>query len=293
MKLLLKFNLIFLLAFVIGLAASMVVAQQMLKDAATKQVLDQGRMLMDEANAVSSYTAQQIKPLLEAQLRQRFLPQSVPAYAAAEVLQALKQSHPDYSFKSAMLNPTNPRDRAVAWEEDVIAHFQARPEAKEFVGQRDTPHGPALYVARPIRIDNPACLACHSTPAAAPPTLVARYGPSNGFGWKLGETLGAQIATVPMAVPLAQARQALWVVLGLQTAVFLLIGAVLNLMLWLLVVKPVSQLSALADRVSLGELDAAPTGIRSRDEIGTLAASFDRMRKSLAHAMKLLDPDTR
>ena len=36
------------------------------------------------------------------------------------------------------------------------------------------------------------------------------------------------------------------------TGVFLLMGAALTLLLWKLVIQPVSRLSALSDRVSLG-----------------------------------------
>lgn len=288
MKLLLKFNLIFLLVFLIGLAGSSLVARGLLQQAALEEVTDRARLLMDKANAVSSYTADQIRPLLESEMQHSFLPQSVPAYSAHEVLATLHKAYPDYSFKSAMLNPTNPRDRAVAWEEDVVRQFTARPDLTEAVGQRETPSGTALYIARPIRISNPVCLTCHSTPEAAPATLVARYGPSNGFGWKMNETLGAQVVSVPMAVPLQRADRALWVVMGVLAAVFLLIGATLNFMLWQLVIRPVSRLSAIADKVSLGE-EAPAFEVRSRDEIGTLTESFGRMRKSLAHAMKMLD----
>jgi len=41
--------------------------------------------------------------------------------------------------------------------------------------------------------------------------------------------------------------------------------------------------------VSMGELDAPEFAVRSKDEIGVLSESFARMRKSLVHAMKLLD----
>lgn len=288
MKLLLKFNLIFLLVFLLGLIGSSLIARGMLQRAAQEEVADRARLLMEKANAVSSYTANQIRPLLETQMKYAFLPQSVPAFSSAEVLIALQKSYPEYSFKSAMLNPTNPRDRAVAWEEDVITQFRNQPDLKEFIGQRETPTGQALYIARPIRLSNPACLTCHSTPDAAPQTLVERYGPSNGFGWKLNETLGVQVVSVPMAVPMQRADQALMVVIGVLAAVFLLIGATLNFMLWKLVIQPVSRLSALADKVSLGE-EAPEFEVRSKDEIGVLAESFGRMRKSLAHAMKMLE----
>jgi protein-histidine pros-kinase len=60
-------------------------------------------------------------------------------------------------------------------------------------------------------------------------------------------------------------------------------------MIWQLVVKPVTRLSALADRVSQGDLAAPEFSSRSRDEIGVLAASFARMRASVVQAMKMLE----
>ena len=287
MKLLAKFNLIFLLVFLVGLGASTLVARNLLEESAKADVTDRARLLMEKANAVASYTATQIKPLLETQMTYTFLPQSVPSYSAHEVLASLKKAYPDYSYKAAMLNPTNPRDRAVAWEEDVVSQFKNNTEMKEFIGERDTPTGRALYIARPIRISNPACLACHDTPDNAPKTVVERYGPSNGFGWKVAETLGAQVVSVPMDVPLQQAHKALLLVVGLLTAVFVLIGAALNFMLWKLVIQPVSRLSGIADKVSLGE-DAPEFEVKSKDEIGALSESFGRMRTSLATAMKML-----
>ena len=289
MKLLVKFNLVFLLVFALGLGASGYVARKLLQEGAHDEVIDRARLLMENALAVSSYTATQVAPLLETQMKYSFLPQSVPAYSATEVLNALRKQHPEYAYKAAMLNPTNPRDRAQDWEADVIRQFIETPTRTEFIGQRDTPAGRSLYIARPIKLSNPACLRCHSTVEAAPAPLVEKYGPANGFGWVMNEPLGAQVVSVPMSVPLQRAERAFGVVMALLTGVFLLIGLALNLMLWKLVIRPVSQLSKLADRVSLGELDAPEFASRSRDEIGTLSESFTRMRKSLVHAMKMLD----
>ncbi len=289
MKLLVKFNLVFVIVFAVGLALAATIARTLLREDAKSEVVDRARLLMEKSVVASAYTATQIAPLLETQMKYSFLPQSVPQYAATETLNALRGKYPDYFYKAAMLNPTNPRDRAVEWEADIIAQFVKTPKQNEFVGVRDTPAGPSLYIARAITITNPACLACHSTPAAAPKTLVERYGPNNGFGWTLNEPLGAHVVSVPMTVPLQRADRALGVVVGLLAAVFLLIGLTLNLMLWRLVIRPVSQLSAISDRVSLGELDAPEFSTRSRDEIGVLAESIARMRKSLVHAMKLLD----
>lgn len=289
MKLLLKFNLVFLLVFVVGLAISGFIARSLLQRDAQAEVVDRARLLMEKASVVSSYTANQIAPLLATQMKYTFLPQSIPAYSSTEIINALQKTYPDYSYKAAMLNPTNPRDRAVAWEEDVINQFKKGTGTTEFVGTRDTPTGMSLYIAKPIIITNERCLACHSTPDAAPKPLVDKYGPGNGFGWTMNEAIGAQVVSVPMTLPLQRADRAFGVVMAMLAGVFLLIGVALNLMLWKLVIQPVSRLSELSDRVSMGELDAPEFAVKSKDEIGVLADSFSRMRKSLVHAMKMLD----
>ena len=289
MKLLYKFNLVFLIVFLIGLAATGLLTRGLLERNAQDEVLQQARFLFDKALAVRAYTSKQVAPLLETQMKYAFLPQSVPAFSATEVMAALAKNHAEYSYKEATINPTNPRDRAIEWESDVIGEFRKSPEAKEFVGQRDTPAGRALYIARPIRITDGACLRCHSTVEAAPRTLVDKYGPANGFGWQLNEVVGAQLVSVPMAVPLARAHAAWLLFMGMLSAVFASIAIVLNLMLWWLVIRPVMRLAGIADRVSLGELGAPAFNASARDEIGRLAVSFGRMRKSLVQALRLLE----
>ena len=289
MKLLFKFNLVFLLVFLIGLAATGALTRSLLERNAQDEVLQQARFLFDKALAVRAYTSKQVAPLLETQMKYAFLPQSVPAFSATEVMAALQKNHAEYSYKEATINPTNPRDRAIEWEADVIGEFRKSPDAKEFIGQRDTPAGRALYIARPIKITDAACLRCHSTVDAAPRTLVDKYGPANGFGWQLNEVVGAQLVSVPMAVPLARAHDAWVLFMGMLSAVFATIAVVLNLMLWWLVIRPVMQLSGIADRVSLGELGVPAFNASARDEIGRLAVSFSRMRKSLVQALRLLE----
>ena len=289
MKLLLKFNLVFIAVFAIGLALAGTVTRSLLDRHAQDEVLQHARFLLEKAMAVRSYTSTQIAPLLDTQMKYGFLPQSVPAFSATEVLGKLQKTYPDYSYKEATLNPTNPRDRALEWEADVIGEFKKSPEAKEFIGQRETPAGRALYIARPIRINDAACLRCHSTVDAAPKTLVDKYGPANGFGWQLHEVVGAQLVSVPMTVPLARSQQTWLALMALLAAVFVAIGVLLNALLWMMVIRPVTRMAALAERVSLGKGDAPAFDTRGRDEIGVLAQSFNRMRRSLTTAMKMLD----
>ena len=289
MKLLVKFNLLFLLVMLLGLGVSSVVTRGLLQENAKEEVRNNARLLMEKALAVRAYTSGQVTKLLQTQMKYEFLPQSVPSYSATEVLGSLQAKYPDFAYKEATLNPTNPRDRAVGWEVDVVTRFRTSAELAEVIGERDTPNGPSLYVARPLRITNPACLECHSSVDAAPKTLVDRYGPANGFGWRLNEVVGAQGVSVPMSLPLERAERSFRVFMGAQLAVFVAVGIVLNLMIWLVIVRPVLRLSHLADRVSQGDLEAPDFEGKSRDEIGTLAASFSRMRASVVQAMKMLE----
>jgi len=289
MKLLLKFNIVFLVVFAIGLAVTSVITRNLLERNAQEEVLQHARFMLEKALAVRSYTSTQVAPLLETQMKYGFLPQSVPAFSATEVLAKLQKNHPEYGYKEATLNPTNPRDRAIEWEADVIGEFRKAADTKEYIGQRETPGGRSLFIARPIKIADGACLRCHSTIDAAPRPMVEKYGPANGFGWQLGEIVGAQIVSVPMAVPLARAHEAWSVFMLLLTSVFVVIGVVLNAMLWWLVIRPVTKLSHIANQVSLGELEAPQFAASTRDEIGALARSFTRMRRSLVQAMNMLD----
>ena len=203
MGLRLKFNLVLFTTTLIGLLVSGFVSHRILQDNAREEVLDMARIMMESAIAVRAYTVNEVKPLLKIQQRRSFIPQTVPAYAAAQYIKTLQESHEDYSYKEATLNPTNPANRATEWEADIVNWFRNHANEKELIGERETPTGPQLYLSRPITITNPGCLACHSTPAEAPQTLIDTYGSSNGFGWKLNETIGAQVVSVPMSLPLA------------------------------------------------------------------------------------------
>jgi len=289
MGLRLKFNMVLILVFALGLVASGYVSKRILEANAQEEVTRNAELMMGAALAVRGYTSKQVKPQLELQLMRAFLPQSVPAYAATEMFNTLRQQHPEYTYKEATLNPTNPRDRAVEWEADIVQQFRNDSNRTEIRGTRDTPTGRALYLAKPLKITDPGCIPCHDTPDTAPKSMVAHYGTANGFGWKLGETVGAQIISVPMSVPLTKADQAFRTFMTSLVGVFLLAFIVLNVVLSLLVIRPIVRMSRAADEVSTGNFDVPEFSVGSRDEIGVLATSFNRLRRSLEKAMKLLE----
>ncbi len=288
MNLLARINVALVAVFAAGALATFYLTRSSLDSSARAEALNDASLMLDSALAVRSYTANEIAPLLKEQLKTVFLPQSVPFYAATQNFLKMREGHPQYLYKEATLNPTNPRDRATDWEADVIQRFRNDPTAKQIQGERDTPMGAALYLARPIRAEQ-ECLSCHSLPSLAPQTVLARYGSDNGFGWQIGEVIGAQVVSVPLANATLRSSRLLHDLAGTLIGVFLSILVAINVLLYLLVVRPLQRTVQIADRVSTGDA-SAPAFPGGGGEIGALGVAFNRMRTSLEKAMKLLEP---
>jgi HAMP domain-containing protein len=287
MSLLLRVNLALVVVFALGATATGLACRALLQRNAAGEIRAEAELMMDGALAARDYTDAQIAPLLAPQLQSRFLPQAVPFYAATEHFLRLHANRPEYSYQEATLNPTNLRDRATDWQADIIHRFRDDPGVHQLFGERDTPMGRSLYFAKPIRA-SADCLVCHGLPAAAPRSVVERYGSSNGFGWQAGEVVGAQVVSVPSGGAEARAAAALRAFLGSLAAVFVALLLVVNLVLYVLVVRPVKRMARIADQLSVGDASAPEFPTRGGAEIANLGRSFNRMRTSLNKALKLL-----
>jgi hypothetical protein len=292
MKLLAKFNLILLVIFGAGGVILCQLAYSFLISNARREVLAQAELMVASTGAVRDYTDDNLKPLLEQNPRHkvRFLAETIPAFAATTTFSHLRKSYPAYSYKEATLNPTNLEDRATDWEADVIRQLRDHPDQQEAVGDRDTPSGKALYLAHPIHVNAP-CLECHSTPSAAPRSMLAVYGPANGFGWKPNEIVGAQIISVPMSVPIAIANQAFRSLLVVLALTLLTAIAALDAGVYWFVIRPLRIVSESGNRISKGEKNVPALVVSGNDEIASVTASFNRMRVSLAKALAMLEAE--
>ena len=289
MKLIVKFNLVLSAVFLVAFIVAGVFTRALLQRNAKAEIQENARIMIDGASAVRTYTSTEIKPLLKNQMTYTFLPQTVSAYSANKYFAQLQKKYPDYSYKEATLNPTNPSDRATDWEADIVKVFRENPAKTELVDERDTPVGRALYIAKPLSIKDPGCLDCHDTPDRAPRTVIEQYGNANGFGWKLNEVVAAQIITAPMELPIKRANQAFFAFMLSLAAVFVVLIAAINALLIYLVIRPVNRLAVIATDLSLGNLEVAEYEATGHDEIASLAEAFGRMRKSLVKAFKMLE----
>jgi protein-histidine pros-kinase len=279
-------------AFLIGLGLAGLGAYTILSRNALEDSLQNARIMIEGASAIRSYTAESIRPLLEQQMKVQFLPHSIPSFAAQTNFKMLQKKLPDYTYREPTLNPTNLNDRAVDWEADIINDFRSDTSKAESIVTRDTPAGRFLTLARPLKVGGQACLSCHGAPEDAPPTMVALYGSQNGFGWKQGEIVGAQVVSTPLAVPMARAYQALLWFLLILAGTLVVTVLFVDFLLRALVTKPMAEISEMANEVSMGQLDTQEYVHNSRDEIGSLSASFNRMKRSLRNAMNMLEEQT-
>ena len=289
MSIRLKFNLAMFLVFALGFAGASFLIEKILLENAKDEVALKARIMMEAARSVRSYTVEEIRPLLKQVKTKEFLSQTVPAYAATENMKRLRKTYPEYSYKEAALNPTNPEHKAASWEEDIIQYFRNYEEVKEYTGVRSTPTGQYLFLSTPFRITKKGCLICHSTPDAAPAAMVKKYGVHNGFGWKLNEIIGAQIVNVPMAIPIARADATFNAFMIILAGVFAAIWLVLNVFLHLIIIKRVNKIAAKAEEISKGDMDVTEFDQTGKDELSSLGHSFNLMYRSLSSAMKLLD----
>ena len=212
----------------------------------------------------------------------------MPAFSAITTFDKLKKDYPDYAYREPTLNPTNPVHRAADWEADIIGYLREHPEQKQVSGLRDTSTGPSLYLAAPLAADA-SCMECHSTPGVAPAAMIAKYGGKNGFGWKPGSIVAAQIVSVPMSLPVQIANRAFHQLLLYLVVIMLATIVALDVGVYFIVIRRLQTLSEAADRISKGEKNPPPLPVTGHDEITNVTASFNRMQVSLAKAFKLLE----
>jgi HAMP domain-containing protein len=285
-----KFNVLMLAVSLLGIALFMLAANTLVNLVARQEVLQSSRIMMEGAAGARKYTSEQIAPILKPLIAHRFYAQSVSAYAAKRNFDVIHAKFPDYMYREAALNPSNPEDRASDWEADIINDFRAHPGKDEISLERSTPNGPILELARPL-VNKPACMECHDRATNAPASMLAIYGNQNGFGWKPGEIIGAQIVSVPLQESSMRAAQIRKLFEAPFIAFVVLLFAAMNLLLHFVVIRPIERMAKSAEAISMGQIDTPEYRYSGSDQIGRLAASFNRMHRSLVEAFRMLGRD--
>ncbi|MBE9126971.1 MULTISPECIES: c-type heme family protein [unclassified Coleofasciculus] len=295
LKLAPKFTLILSGLFVCAIIISGVALSQVTQQRAEADVTYRAQMLMELMSSVRTYTSKEISPLLAQKLETEteFIPQVIPTYSAREIFEAIRQqpNYRDYRYKDAVLNPTNPKDKADEFEAKLVERFRSDPNLDSITGFRSDLDKELFFNARPIVITDRTCLRCHSTLEAAPKSLLASYGSENGFNWPLDKVLGAQTVYIPSQDVFDIAHQLSTVAISIFIVTFALVILLINFLLKRAVIQPIRPMARLARKISNDEISADQTTepdmealsriARNGDELGQLARVFQQMANAI------------
>jgi PAS domain S-box-containing protein len=287
-KLSVKFSgaVLLLLAIVLGGTAALLIRQQ--RQAAQDALLQRTQAVLSFGESCQEYTRDTLAPALRQVHQGPLVFEAESAtFVARGTFRAFNKRMPGYTFREASLNPLNEENRARGVEFDLIERFRADPSLTELSGYDAGTGQELFYVARPIAV-RAVCLGCHGSPETAPPEVVRRYGREHGFGWKEGEVNGAVIATAPTEDVRARQAAAAWHVAGGFAAVTVLLTVLIHLLRERLILARVRRVVAV-----MGEVTADPAGearlpADSPDELGALAATFNRMADAVRDSHELL-----
>ena len=300
-----KFSLLLGLTCLVVFASAYGWLSSVLSHQVEREVTERAAMILQSMQAIRDYTSEEIAPLLQARSSEdeseEFMPQMVPSFSANTVFQKfrseismegmLKYDFSDFQYKEAAGNPTQIRDQADAFEQSLIQGFKDQPSLELQQGYRTDRGRQEFFIARPIAIQSQSCLQCHGQVAQAPASLRKLYGDDGGFGWEMNEVVAAQTLYLPVAEVRQRQGKLLHTVMLAVVAIFLVAFWGVNTWLRKLVVTPVNQLTAIADKIQNFDtccpetLSSLPWQLHSlnprRDELGQLARSFHVMVQML------------
>ena len=292
LKLSTRFTLLLSIVFIGGILLSGAVLWQALLQRAETEVTTRGLLLIDAMSSVRHYTSSRVRPLLaeDLEIEPEFIAESVPAFSARTVFEDFRQNeaYADFLYKEATLNPMNEVNEADSFERQLVAQLRNQPETVEISEFRTRGGQELFYIARPLAVGAESCLGCHGDPAVAPASLINSYGTDGGFGWEMGEIVGAQMIYVPAGQVIGAALRSFLLTLGVFVGTFAIVLVLINVLLRRYVIQPIEILNVLASKISDDELHtadlqaAALMQVTQRgDELGRLSAVFQHMAEEV------------
>lgn len=211
-----KFNLLLIAIHILSLPIISTITYFILKDHTLRDATTTGKLHLATIAAVKHYVAEDLRPLLYRELPGRFIAEGMSrSFVAVNIAERVQKEFPSYVYKNASLKPKNPHNAADPFESGIIADFIKDRNLKEWNGFRTKSDGEYYVIARAGEPVGPDCLICHGDPAIAPKELIERYGATAGFNMKIGELADATFVYIPIGVPLASARKAVAVFIGI------------------------------------------------------------------------------
>jgi signal transduction histidine kinase/PAS domain-containing protein len=279
--------------FVVGLSVLMallglffaVVISMNLRNQLVTDTEHKASLVLSQAEAIQAYVRQSLRPsMYELLPSDAFLMEAMStSYVTRKIMSDLNAQSDQYSYRRVARGARNPDYEANAFEQALIARFEADPELTrvEEITERD---GEEVYVAaRPVRFDE-SCLHCHGDPATAPKALLDRYGSERGFWRHDGELVGVDAVTMPVTGALGQIKGATISFLTLFVLGLAVFYLTVQLFFDRLVVVNLRRVTEVMRRYFPKEVGEEPPSVAGEGEIDEIYAGIEAFASRLKEA---------
>jgi len=275
-----KFILVTLACLVVVMATGAWYINQLQIQVLEKEAQNRTELVLHFTQATQDYMTHSLRPSVEQLIENLPIEVLSANFATREVVEEFNLALPEYIYKPATINPTNPIDTANEFEVSLIEKFRQNPKLEKLTGYTTLENQERFYSASPVQVFA-SCLRCHGDPKVAPKVMIQRYGSTNGFGWQVGDIVGALMVYVPIAdlrANFASTLHNLWLTLALLT----LVAAIL-IYWWFgqLVAHRLTRISGVMSQTAANPTFKLTLHDSTKDEIGIMARSFNRMAESL------------
>ena len=284
-----KINLLFL---ILGILSAILIsgfnyyeARQRIFDDA----FEKAELISAYAMAAREYTVKTMRPLArQVTGPESFHPEIMGGFFVARAIsERFAHDKPGYLFKQAAINPVNEANQADTEETEIISRFVTDDTLKLQKGIIEKQGENFFFIARPVRAQK-NCLICHSSKENAPRGRREMYPGDGGYGYAEDSVVAGFINYVPIQKALQDLRLTAFKTMSIGIGSVLVILMVVWIFINRVIARPVIDLTALANEMSRGKKLDQEIKADSKDEIGALYESFNRMRVSVIKLAKLL-----
>lgn len=256
----------------------------LMKSFVTDQIYKETDIFIGTVDSTRRYVKEVLRPVVSSLLPEDgFVPHAMSTtYVGREIMNRLSERFPDFSYKRAANNPTNPTNRADELEMGKIRWFSQNPGRKDWHGL--ILKGTSSYYARfyPIRAEQ-ECLHCHGHPRDAPQQMKDIYGTKGGFGYRVGEVVAADVVYIPVDVSFFRVKETAWNVFMVAMVILFTLLVLFYLLFNRTVVLEMNGLLARFRRISDprgGDKPLVPAA-ETNDEFDQLKLAFENVAADL------------
>ncbi len=255
---------------------------QFSKQAALQEAQDKVEIISSYTKGSHQFFRNQSIPLVKQLVgKERFYPELMSIFVMTRhIADFFQKEQPGYTLKNATVDPLWEENRANPAELSIINTFKADQNLKKKIGIIKRQNQDFFYQATPMKVEK-KCLRCHGDPLEAPKDQLMIYGDTNGYHWKLGDTVSAMFIYVPVYDALAAAKKSAIKLVVMGGGCMALSLVVIILFLGIKIVNPLEKLSKRAEEISLGKNMNESISIAPNREIKSLSRAIDRLRMSI------------